>query len=143
MNPLVKMFGITFMPGQLVRPSQLSSPDLILSKITQDAPKIAPSFIHGIPVTMPGCLGLTYTPDLDYQMIPITVTDNNEVWNETETTDFIEDKPELNPEKGEHQQVYPTTLALTKPVGGKEQRIIILGDADCSVMTSSVEPGKI
>ena len=131
MNPLVKMFGVTFMPGQLVRPSQLSSPDLILSKITQDAPKIAPSFIHGIPVTMPGCLGLTYTPDLDYQMIPITVTDNNEVWNETETTDFIEDKPELNPEKGEHQQVYPTTLALTKPVGGKEQRIIILGDADC------------
>ena len=131
MNPLVEMFGVQFMTGQLVRPSKYTMPDLILSKITPEAQKISESFASGIQVTMPGCSGLTYTTDRGYQVTPLTVTDHAEGWNEIETTDFVDGNLQLNPDKGEKQQTYTTTLALNKSTGGKEQRIVIMGDADC------------
>ncbi|MDR2131658.1 MAG: ABC transporter, partial [Odoribacteraceae bacterium] len=36
-----------------------------------------------------------------------------------------------NPAIGEVVKSYPTALALTRQVNGKEQRILITGDADC------------
>ena len=52
-------------------------------------------------------------------------------WNELLTTDFIDDVPLYNPEEGEIGGPVTTALALTRKVGDKEQRIMILGDADC------------
>ncbi len=52
-------------------------------------------------------------------------------WNELETTDFVDDVPMYNPKQGELGGPVTTALALTRKVGEKEQRIMILGDADC------------
>lgn len=131
MNPLIEMFGVTFMAGQLVVPSEFTSPDLILSKITQEAHKVSNAFPAGIQVTMSGCLGLEYSRNSAYQIIPLTTTSYSNVWNENETTDFIDGKLAYNPEKGEKQQVYTTSLMLKKAVNNKEQKIVIMGDADC------------
>ena len=43
----------------------------------------------------------------------------------------MDDKAELNPEDGEAEQANLTALALNRKVGDKDQKIIILGDADC------------
>ena len=48
-----------------------------------------------------------------------------------ETVDFLDDTVSLNPSVGEVERSYVTALAMSRPMGGKEQRIIILGDADC------------
>lgn len=82
-------------------------------------------------VTMPGCVGLNYTTDKGYNVIPLCVSDTLDSWNELETTNFIDDTVRVNAAIGEVERSYPTVLALSRQVGGKEQRIIITGDADC------------
>ena len=52
-------------------------------------------------------------------------------WNELKSKDFIDDIAVFNPEQGETGGAITTALALTRKVGDKEQRIMILGDADC------------
>jgi ABC-2 type transport system permease protein len=52
-------------------------------------------------------------------------------WNEKQTTDFVDDEPVYNPEKGELMKSWPTAIAMSRKVGDKEQKIIVLGDADC------------
>ena len=131
MNPIVEMFGVKFMAGQLVCPSEFTSPELILSQITQKAYEMSDAFPEGVQVTMPGCLGLDYVQGSEYQIIPLTTTSCSNVWNENETTNFIDEKLEYNPDKGEKQKVYPTSLMLKKNVNDKDQKIVIMGDADC------------
>ena len=48
-----------------------------------------------------------------------------------QTTDFVDDTARLNPELGEVQQRYVTTLALMREVDGRTQKILVFGDADC------------
>ena len=64
-------------------------------------------------------------------LTPLLVTPNKGSWIEYKTTDFIDDKVELNPEDGEVEQANLTAVALNRKVGNKDQKIIILGDADC------------
>ena len=52
-------------------------------------------------------------------------------WNELQTVNFIDDTVRLNPESGEIERSYVTALALSRQVGKKEQKIVVLGDADC------------
>ena len=59
------------------------------------------------------------------------MSDTISSWNEVETTDFLDDTVRLNPAAGEVERSYPTVLALSRQMGDKEQRIVILGDADC------------
>ena len=78
------------------------------------------------------CLLYTsYTRDKGFIVTPLFTSDTVNCWNEVETTDFVDDTVRLNPEAGEIEKIYTTALALTRKVGEKEQKIIILGDADC------------
>ena len=86
---------------------------------------------------MPGTVGLEYVADEDsvtsagYKVIPLLVSERKDSWNELHTTNFIDDTVRLNPEEGEMMKSYPTAIALTRAINGKEQKILIVGDADC------------
>ena len=67
--------------------------------------------------TMPGSAGLKYVTDKGFTVTPILLTDSTGVWNELETTNFIDDVVRYNPEKGEVEQQYATVLGLSRPVG--------------------------
>jgi len=58
-------------------------------------------------------------------------TDSTGSWNELETTNFIEDTARINPSIGEVEQANTTMMYLNRKVNNREQRIIVLGDADC------------
>ncbi|MDR3245524.1 MAG: Gldg family protein [Prevotellaceae bacterium] len=111
------------------------SADFIQSHVTGEGSKLAYIFenMHrrNSVVTMPGCVGLEYTTNKGYTVIPLCISDTTDVWNELETTDFIDDTVRKNPEIGEIEQSYPTALALTRTIAGKEQKIVVTGDADC------------
>jgi len=79
---------------------------------------------------MPSAVGLEYTGGKGFDTTTLFVT-NSHTWNETETTNFIDDTAKLNPAAGEVRKSYATGLALSRKVGEKMQKIIILGDADC------------
>ncbi|MDR1719756.1 MAG: Gldg family protein [Dysgonamonadaceae bacterium] len=135
MNPLIERFGVQLMPGRLVKLSENFQPDFILSKPTEQA--TAFSYIleemnrRKRVATMPSVTGLSYTADCGFTVTPLLTCDSVGTWNELETTDFVDDTVRLNPQAGETVQPYVTMLALSRPLNGKEQKIIILGDADC------------
>ena len=52
-------------------------------------------------------------------------------WNEIEARDLLNEPVELNPIVGEKERAYPIALAMNRKIGNQEQRIIVLGDADC------------
>ena len=135
MNPLVECFGVQFMPGVLVQPSRDFDPDLIRGELTKDAAEMSLNYADlqkkKRVITMPGATALNYTMDKGFMVRPVLTTHDTGCWNEIETRDLLNEPVELNPVAGEKEGVYPIALALSRKMGNREQRIIVLGDADC------------
>ncbi|WP_415988474.1 Gldg family protein [Butyricimonas virosa] len=139
MNPLVEQFGVRFMSGRLVSPSENFQSDFIMSKVTKEAAEFSyelkDMYRYGNVATMPSTVGLDLSgiPNSGFKVTVLLVTDSlKTVWNEVESTDFVDEIPVMNPDKGEVElNQVPTMVALSRAVGNREQKIIILGDADC------------
>ena len=135
MNPLFVKFGFELMEGQLVKQDTNLQPDVIVSWPTKEANDIAYDF--GIMmdenkvIASQGVAGLRQVADLGYKVTALFKSDTLGSWNELETTDFVDDTIRLNPAIGEVEQSYPTMVALSRQVNGREQRIVLSGDADC------------
>ncbi|MPM98437.1 hypothetical protein SDC9_145623 [bioreactor metagenome] len=80
---------------------------------------------------MPSAGGLGIIADKGYRIIPIAATDPSGYWNEINTRNFSEETPSLNTSIGEVEGSIPTVLALYKKIANIEQKIIVMGDADC------------
>ena len=108
---------------------------MILSYPTKEADSIAYDFgfmrRRRMVITTPSTAGLEQIADKGYTVTNMFTTDTIGVWNELETTDFIDDTVCLNPAIGEVEKIYNTVVALSRKVGNKEQKIILTGDADC------------
>ncbi|WP_111309559.1 Gldg family protein [Confluentibacter sediminis] len=142
MNPLVKQIGIEFMKGQIVEKNKGYDLDLITSELTKESNNLSYHFEDMKKgeqvVSMPGAVGIsykensnfTYTPILHSDLIVNPVTDSIGSWNELETTNFVDSIPQYNVEKGDIKGPLTTGLALNRKVENKEQRIMVLGDAD-------------
>jgi ABC-2 type transport system permease protein len=135
MNPLLEPLGVRLLPGRLATASENLQPDLILARPTPgagDFSYILQAMITREQVaTMPGCAALSVVADKGFTVTPLFTSDSTGGWNELQTVDFIDDTPRLDPTAGETGAPYPTMLALSRRVGDKEQKIILLGDADC------------
>ena len=135
MNPLIEQFGVRFIPGTLVRPTENFQSDLIVARPTREAADF--SYIYNTMrrreyvATMPGCSGLDYVTDKGFDVTPLFVSDTIDCWNELQTTNFVDDTARFNPSSGEMQKTFVTALALSRKIGDKEQRVMIFGDADC------------
>lgn len=136
MNPIVRQLGIEFGSDILVSPARDQDPALLPAVIAEQAAEIYPRYgmlrMVGYRVGMIGSVAIRpYGNDTTFRMIPLLKSDPEGVWNERETTDFIEDSVVYNPAAGEMQQEYLLATALTRRVAGKEQRIVVSADADC------------
>ena len=135
MNPIIEQFGVQLMPGQLVRPTEHFTPDLVLARATGGACEMSYlfnslSYANGV-IAMPGCSALEYVDNKGYKVTPLFESDTINGWNELQTVNVIDDTVRLDPELGEVERSYVTALALSRQVEGKEQKIVVLGDADC------------
>lgn len=139
MNPLIEQFGVQFMPGCLVSPSK----DFLANFIVSKAEKKSRDFNfhlqemvdYNLKLTMPTAVGLDLSKveEKGYKATVLFTADTVlRVWNELETTNFIDDTVRFNPSVGE-VELYkvPTMVALSRTQNGKEQKIVISGDADC------------
>lgn len=134
MNAITAGLGVKFLPGRLVKPDPKFQSDLMVMKPTKEA---MDSFYQleemskneGV-LTMPSANGLEYSTDKGFKVTTLFRTDSVGSWNELETTNFIDDSVRLNRAAGELEQSYPTVLALSRKVKGKEQKILVTGDAD-------------
>lgn len=131
-NPIAGLVGVQFLPGLLVNPLPEFAPDLMMMRPDSNARKFSHYLEsqgkNNLPLTMPGSAGLQYT-DKGYNVTTLFRSDSSS-WNEMETTNFIDDTVICHPAAGEIQRSYPTVLALSRKVNGKEQKILVTGDAD-------------
>lgn len=133
-DSLAMALGVRIVPGTLVQPNDKRSADIIFSismpgNEEQLSGRLGDMIEWRTLIAGQGCCGLEFTGGRGFEGIPL-FTSANGVWNEMETENFVEDTLRLNPRAGEKEQAYLTGLALTRPLDDREQKIIILGNAD-------------
>lgn len=136
MNPVVGKLGLQFADGIIVSPSDVHLDDIIGAAILEGAAKVSPNYLRyarrGYTVVTPSAGAVEVVDSCrGFEITEVLASPQEGSWLEKETTDFINEKSVLNPEKGEVEKSNPVMLYLTRPVNGKEQRIVVMGDADC------------
>jgi ABC-2 type transport system permease protein len=143
LNPLLQPLGVQLTGGELVEPSKEFAPDLVLPYMTDTAAAfskvLGQDSEDSLRVSMPGVVGLSYTHNGPYDIQPLLMTDGKLSWNKkgrlvTDSADII-----YSAADGDEKASIPTALRLTRKVNGKEQRIIVTGDAD---FLSNAELGR-
>ena len=157
MGAVMEPFGVKLVDGFLIQPRKPKDPeqekqdnvrifgpfagfvapkqpiDLIVSQPTKDAVELSYAFGLMRPyyvAAMPTAAGLEYTTDKGFDVVPLFMSDSI-CWNELENTEIVDQEVVYNPAAGEVQKSYPLALALSRKMGEREQKIVILGDADC------------
>jgi len=137
-NPLLDSFGVRLMDGMLLQESKDFSPDLVTGLFTTEMAghfgEFKPLRADSARVSMPGAAGLSYRIDGIYKNIPLLATDKGKSWNEKGKIDMDTGDIHFTPLRGDVKASLPLALALSKDVNGRQQRVVILGDADCMSM---------
>jgi len=134
LNPtLRKFFGLELTP-LLVEPDlrfKVLSPEVLACFPTKWAKETMFDLQRTLTLAMPTTSGIDQVEDKGFKLFPIAKNDTlTSCWTELETIDFLDDTVQFNPGIGEVSKVFTTILGLTRQVNGKEQRIIVSGDAD-------------
>ena len=142
-NPLLQSLGVQMMDGTLVQKSNDFSASLVRPYFTATAAGLSKELTHAFrdstPIAMNGVAGLTYNPNGAYIIKPLLVTDATTTWNKKGRLVADSAAVTFSTEDGDQKGSVPTALALTRKMNGKEQRIIITGDAD---FLSTAEMGR-
>ena len=136
MESFIEQFGVKTIPGQLVQPKLDVAANVVMAVPTAAAENIAPIYRlmreQRRYVGMVKSAGLVFSPEKGFKAVPVLQTvDTMKTWNEVKTIDFVNDSATVDVAAGEKVDSFVTAYALSRKVGDKEQRIMILGDADC------------
>ena len=134
LNPLLSTLGLKLKEGEILMDSSAYAQNIATTYLTKEAalwsPTLGGAFADSTIVSMPGVCGFDYKDSAGFKVIPLLTTDSSKSWNHTGT--FILDSTAIhyNPTLGDERGPFVTTLALTRTINGKEQRIVVSGDAD-------------
>ena len=139
LQPVMDMLGVHFEEGILVQHPKDDYPVNLLScRATLEAGKISRFFKRSCEIddnfTMPGAAALKVVENKGFKTIPVLISRDSACWNERQTIDFVNEVPCLDPCMGEQVGVKTIMLALNRECHGRDQRIIVVGDADCFSM---------
>ena len=133
--PVLEQLGLAFVPGVLVQPHEEYAADYLWVTFTPEGAELEPIFARMVELnnvlTMPSATAIYETENVGFEAIPVFTTGTMKCWNELETKNFSLEDPTLNEAIGEKENAYVTGYALRRDVKGKEQRVFVLGDADC------------
>ena len=140
LEPLMNYLGLCFEPGILVqKPVEEYPAHILLCTVTEEAKELTrwweelyktthkPNRLTSL--VMPEAAAIKQVEDKGFQLIPLLKTRDSISWNEVETVDFVNETAMLNPKVGEQAEVKITMLALKRQQEGRDQRIIVSGDA--------------
>ncbi|MBC9932870.1 Gldg family protein [Chitinophaga qingshengii] len=142
LNPLLKQLGVQLMDGTLIETSKDEMPHMVKPFLTTAGMHLAedPALIslrelqlegEGMGLLMPGVAGISPHDSSAYKATPLLTTYPGKVWLKAGTLVTDSTAPVFNPQDGDTRQPsYATAVALTRNIKGKEQRIIVSGDAD-------------
>lgn len=135
MEPLLSTLGLEFVPGMLVQNGADYSQELVFSSFTPTGAMLESRFSRMVEldgkVSMPTATALRFVEDKGFKVIPLLQTDSVGYWNSMDQSSLSGDGIVINSALGEKEQTYTTAFAMQRDVNGKDQRIFVLGDADC------------
>lgn len=129
LNEITKKLGVEFMSGTLLQESKDYELDLLVSRFTPMALDLGFKYVDEARVSMPSAVGLKYETIEDFKTTPILMTDSIFTWNRLGTLDLESGEERFDSIADAKIQV-PVALGLTREINGREQKILILGDAD-------------
>lgn len=128
-----ELIGVHSLPGQLLQTHEDYSADLLLTTFTKEACALSRQleqfYDKESQIVLSGAAALTYDGRAGFRAIPLLVSPDSGSWNRVEIGNY--QMPELTPEPGEEERAYVTAFALSRPTGNREQKIVVIGDADC------------
>lgn len=133
-NRVAELVGGRFISGRLSVPQGDLQQDLVLARLTTSAVKTYPDLralsSHGNRVTMPGAVHVTGSREKGFA--PLTLLASaSDGWNELQTTDFVNDVAHPDTLSGESIGAKSVALQMTRKVGDRTQKVLLLGDSDC------------
>ncbi|SDL10389.1 ABC-2 type transport system permease protein [Pedobacter sp. ok626] len=132
--PLLKPLGVDLSEGMLVEKSKDNGPELVRALLTKQAAGLSKGLLgfakDSVGVSMPGVLALSYGNKGTFSIQSLLVTDSRVSWNRKGSFALDSAVIDFSAAQGDQRGPFPTALALSRKVNGKEQRIAIIGDAD-------------
>lgn len=133
MNKITASLGVKFGKGILAQKNPYSSSSILFSYYTPESVPMFPSYKklqrYRWRVAMPTCVALDYSAAKGFDVTEILVSPK-EAWTEYETVDMVDGEFIFNPAANETKGVFPTLIAMSREINGKQQRILVAGDAD-------------
>jgi len=129
LNPLLERFGIGFKMGTLLQESKEFELDLIQAKVAKEASQIGFDFSEKDPISLPGAVGITLESTGEFDVFPVLKIDQKTVWNKEGFFDLETDTIAFDP-GSDLRYEGPVAVAAIRDIADKEQKIIVIGDAD-------------
>lgn len=139
LNPLLADLGVQLMDGRIIQESQYFSQDIAVTYATREMAKWSKMaqgiYKDSMKVTLPGTTGIVFNAEKSalagFHIEPLLMTDPFNSWNRTKGN-VVFDSTHLSFDSSINDQrgPFPVVVALTRKLNGKEQRIIVGGDAD-------------
>lgn len=134
LNPLLAKLGVQLMPGALVQPEKELPQNLVQNEVTPFAAgftkNLTKSKNDSTVVTMPGATGITYSSTGPFRVTPLLQTNEKKSWLKKNKYVLDSAAVEFSAAEGDIRKSFATAVALTRTINGKEQRIVVSGDAD-------------
>jgi ABC-2 type transport system permease protein len=143
LNPLLRELNIQLMPGQIIQPSYNETPDKVQPYLTLSSLELAEDKMllkykkellsHNTDDTLklstPGAAAVAYKDSL-FKVNPLLLTSEKNSWLKEGRLVVDSAAPVFSPEQGDVRGALATGIQLTRKINGREQRILVFGDAD-------------
>jgi ABC-2 type transport system permease protein len=133
-NALMSYMDVRMTDGTIVQRSKDFSYGLVTPWLTSAGGELSGSMKYAredsVPVSMSGVAGLSCGGGSLFTVRPLLLTDSINDWNKKGA--FVLDSAALvyDTANGDQHGAFPTAYSLTRTLNGKEQRILLAGDAD-------------
>ena len=132
-NPVLSALGVQVKPGILVHPDKNLGQDQIAAVYAASATGIDPNVAMfqqaKRAVILKGASALTYTQSGAFDIQPLLQSPDGG-WNSAAPINANAPTLIFNAAAGDERGIFPVSVTLKRKVNGKEQRIIVSGDAD-------------
>jgi len=138
-NPLLSHLGVQLMNGQILEPSFDETPDKVFPYLTPGNGGLSENMARfknlkpgdTSSISMPGVTGIAWTGDMGFQSDSLAATKPGRTWLKAAPMVIDSTTPPFSPTEGDIMGPSFTTIKqLTRNINGKEQRVLIAGDAD-------------
>lgn len=138
-NPLLSHIGVQLMNGQILEPTFHETPDKVLPLMTAACTGLSEDLyswkkLHNgdtIRLSMTGVTGISLTSDKGFSTDSLARTIPDRTWLKAGPIVIDSILPPFNPMEGDIRgPSFNTVQQLTRKINGKEQRVMIAGDAD-------------